>query len=148
MSCCLTFCTQDVVYVWCRLIYITLFPMPSAFRTRSGGGGTMKDFAKRFYMSKAWQRCRASYIAKRMAIDGGVCQVCGREQGYIVHHITALTESNINNPNISLNHNNLRYECKACHDEEEGHYLDGKGIRRLVCVFDENGQPATDLRRI
>lgn len=108
----------------------------------------MKDFAKKFYMSKAWQKCRAAYIAKRIAIDGGVCQVCGREQGFIVHHIVALTEKNIRNPRVALNHNNLRYECKQCHDDEEGHYLDGKGIKRLVCIFDENGQPKTDLRRI
>lgn len=108
----------------------------------------MKDFAKKFYMSKAWQRCRAAYIAKRIAIDGGVCQVCGREQGYIVHHIVALNEKNITDPHVTLNHNNLRYECKQCHDDEEGHYLDGKGIKRLVCIFDESGQPKTDLRRI
>lgn len=108
----------------------------------------MKEYAKKFYMSKAWQACRRAYIAKRMGVDGGVCQVCGREQGYIVHHIVPLTEQNINNPNVSLNHNNLRFECKACHDEEEGHYLDGKGVKRLTCTFDENGQPAADLRRI
>ena len=70
------------------------------------------------------------------------------EQGYIVHHIVALTEKNIGDPRISLNHNNLRYECKLCHDDEEEHFSDGKGIKRLLCVFGEDGQPKTDLRRI
>jgi len=110
----------------------------------------MRDWAKTFYKSKAWQRCRESYIKSRMQADGGVCEVCGMEQGYIVHHIEPLTEKNISNPFISLNHANLRYECKDCHDHEKGHYLDGKGNRQksLICTFDrETGQPLSDLRK-
>lgn len=108
----------------------------------------MKDFAKEFYQSKKWKACRASYIAKRMQVDGGVCEVCGQEQGYIVHHIVLLTKENISNPMISLNHAYLRYECKGCHDREEGHYLDAKGVKRLTCIFGEDGQPKIDLRGI
>lgn len=122
--------------------------LSSCGRVSRGGGHTMKDWAKSFYQSKQWYRCRASYIAMRMATDGGLCEVCGKEQGYIVHHIRPLTEQNIGDPNISLNHDNLRFECKQCHDEEEGHYYDAKGVKRLICLFDENGQPAVDLRRI
>jgi len=107
----------------------------------------MKDFAKSFYQSKAWKKCRQAYISKRMGIDGGLCEVCGVEQGYIVHHVIPLTEENINNPVITLNHLNLKYECKQCHDEEEGHYLDGKGIKRPLCLFDEEGNIKADLRR-
>ena len=36
----------------------------------------MKDFAKKFYKSQAWQDCRKAYIAKRMQIDGGLCEEC------------------------------------------------------------------------
>lgn len=110
----------------------------------------MRDWAKPFYNSKAWKKCRESYIKKRMQIDGGICEVCGIEQGYIVHHIQPLTEQNVSNPFICLNHDNLRYECKQCHDREEGHYLDGKGMRQkgLVCLFDrETGQIVKDLRK-
>ena len=113
-----------------------------------GWGATVKDWAKSFYTSKKWCACRASYISTRMATDGGLCEVCGREQGYIVHHIVPLNETNISDPLIALNHENLRYECKQCHDDEEGHYLDAKGVKRLVCMFDENGQPKVDLRRM
>lgn len=77
----------------------------------------MKPFAERFYKGRTWQRCRASFIAKRMLIDGGVCEVCHNNQGYIVHHKIWLTADNINNPSISLNHDNLAYVCKACHDK-------------------------------
>ena len=110
----------------------------------------MQEWAKTFYKSKKWQKCRESYIKMRMAIDGGLCEVCGIEQGYIVHHIEPLTEKNISNSLVSLNHANLRYECKGCHDREKGHYLDGKdGLKKpLLCIFDrETGQPIADLRR-
>jgi hypothetical protein len=111
----------------------------------------MQEWAKTFYRSKAWQSCRESYIQERMHIDGGICEVCKREQGYIVHHIEALTKENISNPLISLNHENLRYECKECHDREKGHYMDGKESQRksLLCIFDrETGQPIKDLRNV
>ncbi len=45
-----------------------------------------KDWAKAFYKSAAWQKCRDSYIAKRIAADGGLCEECQEELGYIVHH--------------------------------------------------------------
>lgn len=96
-------------------------------------------FAKRFYSSKQWQRCRQSYIERRITIDGGMCEICKKKTGYIVHHKQKLTPYNINNPDITLNFNNLRYECKTCHDEEEEHAF----IRRkkMKCSFGDDGQP-------
>lgn len=96
-----------------------------------------KEFAKAFYNSKAWQRCRQSYINKRKAIDGGLCEVCHEQLGYIVHHIEPLTPNNINNASVTLNHNNLRYDCKECHDREDVHTF----IKGAKCSFDESGQP-------
>lgn len=104
----------------------------------------MKEFAKRFYNSSAWKKCRASYISERRMIDGGVCEVCGQRMGYIVHHKEALTPSNISNPNIALNHNNLAYVCKPCHDEEEDHFVQRK---KGCCVFAADGQPI-DMRNL
>lgn len=98
-----------------------------------------KEFAKAFYKSKAWQRCRNAYIAERVVIDGGLCEVCGEEPGYIVHHKILLTPSNINNSEITLNHKYLRYECKKCHDREEEHAF--VSAKPLKCCFDKNGQP-------
>lgn len=105
----------------------------------------MKEFAKRFYKSKAWRSCRAAYIAQRRLIDGGLCESCKQEPGYIVHHKIILTPENIHDPEVALNHQYLAYECKACHDLHEGH---GVGRRSTpLCAFDANGEPV-DLRRL
>ena len=98
-----------------------------------------KEFAKAFYNSGKWKRCKDSYIDERIALDGGVCEECHKNIGYIVHHKVTLTESNINDPDISLNHRLLEYVCKDCHDRFEGHGV-GKKIKPLF-DFDENGQP-------
>ena len=46
----------------------------------------MREFAKAFYKSKAWQQCRAGYIAYRRGLDGGMCEICKHchdvEHGY------------------------------------------------------------------
>jgi len=97
-----------------------------------------QEWAKAFYRSIAWLRCRASYIAKRIAIDGGMCEECGEQLGYIVHHKVLLTPENINDPEIALNHDKLKYDCKQCHDKEEGHF---QNEDELPYRFDETGQP-------
>ncbi len=35
-----------------------------------------KGFAKIFYNSARWKRCRDSYIQQRRIIDGGMCEEC------------------------------------------------------------------------
>ena len=103
-----------------------------------------KEFAKAFYKSKAWQMCRRSYIAHRVLIDGGMCEECHNELGYIVHHKTPLTPDNINDPSVSLSHGNLSYVCKACHDAEEGHgvgHRAGNPGKPLLCSFGPDGMP-------
>lgn len=82
-----------------------------------------KVWAKAFYKSAAWQKCRQSFIAERMLIDGGLCQLCKKHLGYIVHHKVMLNESNINNADVTLNFDNLMYVCKKCHDDLPGHGL-------------------------
>ena len=76
-----------------------------------------QDFAKSFYDSKAWQSCRDSFIANRIAIDGGKCEECHKALGYIVHHKIELTPQNIGDAYISLNHINLEYVCHECHNK-------------------------------
>lgn len=105
-----------------------------------------KDYAKSFYNSKKWLQCRDSYIAKRIAIDGGICEECRRQQGYIVHHEVVLTQSNISDPDISLNHGKMKYVCKECHDKYEGHGVGHKKVEPL-CIFDAEGQPIS-LREV
>ena len=74
-----------------------------------------KPYAKKFYNSKEWLKCRESYIKTVF----GLCERCG-SGGHIVHHKMYLSESNINNPAITLNHNFLEYLCQDCHNKE--HY--------------------------
>lgn len=77
-----------------------------------------KEFAKAFYNSKKWKTCRVAYIKHRKSIDGGMCESCHEVPGYIVHHKEELTPNNINNPDITLNFENLKYDCHICHNKE------------------------------
>ncbi len=99
-----------------------------------------KGFAKIFYNSARWKRCRNSYIQQRIMIDGGMCEECHEQAGFIVHHKITLDESNINNPDITLNYENLSYVCKDCHDRFEGHGV-GRAAKGPTVIFNEKGEP-------
>ncbi len=99
----------------------------------------MKEFARKFYKSSKWQKCRTAYIKHRVMVDGGMCEVCKEQLGYVVHHIKPLTPDNINDETITLSFDNLQLDCKDCHDREEVHpFITDK---ELKCWFDENGNP-------
>jgi len=96
-----------------------------------------KDFAKAFYDSKRWKLCRAAYIKS----VNGLCESCLKRgkitPGKIVHHKVYLTPENINDPNISLSHELLRYDCQDCHNAE--HIGSGEGVVSEGLMFDANG---------
>jgi hypothetical protein len=73
---------------------------------------------KEFYQSRQWKRARRAYISKRLAVDGGMCEVCQAVPGKIVHHKIWLDDDNCNDPTIALNENNFCYECQTCHNQE------------------------------
>lgn len=100
-----------------------------------------KGFAKSFYNSIAWQKARNTYIKERVGIDGGMCERCKKDLGYIVHHKIKLTEENIDKPEVSLNYNNFEYLCKACHDEVHCIDIHGERKKKQRCYFDEQGNP-------
>lgn len=93
-----------------------------------------QSFAEAFYKSTRWRKCRAAFIADRMRIDGGLCQMCRDEPGYIVHHKVWLTPQNIDDPDVALNPANFLYVCDGCHNKIEN---DGGNLY----YFDEQGQP-------
>ena len=97
-----------------------------------------KEFAKAFYKSKAWLRCRASYIASVQ----GLCERCLEKgyivNGYIVHHKEPLTPNNIDNPDITLNWDRLEYLCQPCHNLE--HMSKNKEVVREGLMFNEYGE--------
>jgi len=102
-----------------------------------------KDYARAFYSSGKWIRCKESFIAERIRIDGGLCEDCHERLGKICHHWPIpLTSSNISIPEVSLNHDNLKYVCKVCHDHYPGHGV-GDGLLPKI-YFDEDGNPMTD----
>jgi predicted kinase len=77
-----------------------------------------------FYVGKPWTKLRLVLIAER----GPVCQKCGKvitdPADVIGHHIIELTVENVNNPNISLNPDNILLVCGNCHEaihERFGH---------------------------
>ncbi|WP_342515246.1 HNH endonuclease signature motif containing protein [Sporosarcina sp. FSL K6-1522] len=45
----------------------------------------------------------------------GLCEKCGGP-GYILDHIIELNSTNLNDPDITLNHDNLQYLCTPCHN--------------------------------
>ena len=99
-----------------------------------------REFAGRFYQSNLWIRCKNSYIAERRAIDGGMCERCHEQPGYIVHHKVHLSPENINDQNVSLNFSNLEFVCHHCHDIIHGNCpREIDGLTKLR--FDQNGQP-------
>lgn len=74
-----------------------------------------KEFARPFYSSKAWQECRNEY-ARRVH---HLCENCLKQgiykPGVLVHHKIEIDPININNPEITLNFDNLELLCRACH---------------------------------
>lgn len=72
-----------------------------------------RDFAKAFYNSKEWQKCR-DYVLRR---DNYLCVRCGNPAEE-VHHKKHLTPKNITDVSISLNPDNLICLCRDCHFAE------------------------------
>ena len=91
---------------------------------------------EQFYKSRPWLRARQAFIDSRMAIDGGLCQVCGEEPGKIVHHTIWLDDENCNDPSISLNQELFKYECQTCHNRE----TDPRKVPRGRCLYGPNGE--------
>lgn len=87
-----------------------------------------------FYKTPQWENTRRLYI---QSVDG-LCEGCLAKgiykPGRAVHHIKHITPQNVNDPNITLSFDNLRYVCQDCHAKE---HRGEKGKRRYT--FDEHG---------
>jgi 5-methylcytosine-specific restriction endonuclease McrA len=97
----------------------------------------MKEYAKTFYKSKAWQRTRTAYAQS----IGGLCEECLSNgiyrAGKIVHHIKEISPDTIDNPEVTLSWDNLRLLCVDCHAKVHGDFKryrvddQGKVIMRM-----------------
>lgn len=94
----------------------------------------MRSIPTRFYKSRAWEKCRAAYLAS----VGGLCERCKAEDkivpAEIVHHKIYLREENYKDASVALNFDNLEALCQTCHNQEHGKF---KRDRRWS--FDSNG---------
>ena len=81
-----------------------------------------------FYKTAAWKKCRESYLKK----VGYLCERCLKEgkvePAVVVHHKHYITEENLTNPQITLNHENLEALCWHHHEQEHK----GRAKRYLV----------------
>ena len=104
--------------------------------------GVRKDF----YNSKVWKTVRKNVWLKQSLL----CNKCGKpvyvdgisawlpkekRRIGIVHHKIYLDNLNINNPNITINEDNLIGVCKECHEQEHHQTI----VTREDLMFDENG---------
>lgn len=92
----------------------------------------MKEYAKSFYNSTAWRKTQRAYMQSK----NYVCERCGGV-AEIVHHKKYISPSNINDPNITLNWDNLEALCRTCHQHE--HYQT-KQTTAQGLKFDDSGQ--------
>lgn len=76
-----------------------------------------REFVGNFYQTAAWVNCREEYKKKA----GGLCERCYSKgiikTGEIVHHKKHIEPENLNNPEITLNFDNLELLCRDCHGE-------------------------------
>lgn len=116
-----------------------------------------RDFAKKFYKSKEWQSIRQIVIDR----DNGICQKCLEEKGEVVpgdevHHKIWLRPTNINNPDITLNLDNLVLLCRDCHMSIHRHiekktktivnngvYIDTDGSIKKQKIYVIHGAPGS-----
>lgn len=97
----------------------------------------MKEWAKGFYLSAAWENTRVAYL---MAQDY-TCERCG-EPAKVAHHKRYLTRENINDAETTLSWNNLEALCQECHNKE--HH---KRTLQLRYGFDEEGRIVPPIKK-
>lgn len=87
-------------------------------------------FARKFYNSTEWKRCREGYKQSRSYL----CEDCLKRgvyrPGVIVHHIEELTPYNIDKPEVTLSYDNLKLVCRECHAME--HDQRNRGRRYII----------------
>lgn len=91
-----------------------------------------------FYRSKEWEQLRSMIILERTNNCGDViCEHCHKpivnKYDCIAHHITHLTEANVNDYNISLNPDNIQLVHHSCHNNIHNRF--GSYTRHIYIVY-------------
>jgi len=74
---------------------------------------TNKRIGGAIYHTTAWRRLRQAYYQSQY----GICERCS-SPGDIVHHKIHITADNVNDPDVTLNADNLELLCHDCHNRE------------------------------
>lgn len=91
----------------------------------------MKEYAKGFYNSPAWKKCRLGYMKSKSFM----CERCGGV-AYIVHHKKHISPQNVHDANITLSWSNLEALCQECHNKE---HMTNSAVCMEGLKFDETG---------
>ena len=84
----------------------------------------------KFYHSRQWAVTRIAYMAEHDFI----CERCGKP-ATVVHHRRYITPSNVRDPSVTLDPDNLECLCSECHNRE--HH--GTGATAPGLRFDSDG---------
>ena len=92
-----------------------------------------------FYKSKQWEKLLQVIKAERLNDDGFIyCEHCGepiyKAYDCIGHHITELTEDNVNDYDISLNPENIMLVHHKCHNEIHKRF-GFEGMKQVYIVY-------------
>ena len=94
-----------------------------------------RDFAKSFYNSKKWKRCRALYLSVHPYCERCLARGIVTPAEHVHHKVYIDTPEKVNDPFYSLNADNLEALCEPCHSREhnarsqveDGLYFDADG---------------------
>lgn len=100
-------------------------------------------FATKFYHSRSWQNTRA-FVWDRAH---GMCERCleagETKPADVVHHKIPLSPTNMDDPTISLNPENLIALCHDCHTEVHKKLgigaMNSETVEKPRVRFDDNG---------
>lgn len=91
-----------------------------------------------FYRSPEWVKLRAMLMLERVNAQGDVvCEHCRKpivnRYDCIGHHKIALTESNVNDPSVALNPDNIALVHHKCHNDIHNRF--GSYTRHIYIVY-------------
>lgn len=102
-----------------------------------------------FYKSKKWQKFREELILKRTNKEDGLIydEITGepilKKYDIILHHTTVLTESNVNDWDISLNEDLIQIVSHATHNKIHERF-GSEGTRHIYLVYGAPGAGKSD----
>lgn len=104
-----------------------------------------------FYKSRVWRNFRTLWIAEHMdQHDQVICARCGKpilkKYDLILHHKEELNDSNVNDPEVSLNPDKIEPLHFKCHNAEHERFGSSNYMNKEKKVFIVYGAPCSGKR--